>query len=416
MFFFIALAGAFWYKPTYRSPMPFFHDIPLIPEDSILGIPAAFDADSRPFKVNLGVGTYKTAEGHSLVLNCVRKAESVLFHSHLNKDYSSIQGDPEFLKLVSRLLFGHEFSSLHSKEIWAAQTIGGTGALRIGAEFLSQFVSRTIFLSQPSWANHKPIFERAGLNVGSYPYFCARTCLLDFSGMCLAIENMPPSSIILLHGCCHNPTGIEPTFDQWKELSRRIKKRQLIPFFDLAYQGFGSDLEEDADPIRYFASEGHEMLVAYSFAKNLGLYGERVGSLLIFSPDQDAISKIGSQIKSLIRTNYSTPPINGARIVSTVLKARDLYLEWKAELKNMRDRIEEMRHALVASLRVNGVERDLSFMSKQRGLFSFMGISAEQALDLRQKKGIYLPPSGRLNIAALTTENIEYVAKSLAGV
>ena len=219
--------------------MPFFNDIPQLPVDPILGLPIAFAADPRPNKTNLGIGAYKTADGLPLVLTCVRKAESLLLQKHLNKEYLPIEGDGEFIRCALHLLLGANSPLFQSNQFFAAQTVGGASALRIAGEFLAKLVSKTIFLSQPSWSNHKQIFERAGLNVGSYPYFNPQTCLLDYQGMCEAIKNMPPGSVILLHGCCHNPTGIDPTFEQWKELSELIKKQQLIPFFDIAYQGFG---------------------------------------------------------------------------------------------------------------------------------------------------------------------------------
>jgi aspartate/tyrosine/aromatic aminotransferase len=396
--------------------MPFFNDIPLLPEDPILGLPIAFSADSRPNKINLGVGSYKTAEGLPLVLTSVRKAESQLLQKHLNKEYLPIEGDKDFIHYSLLLLLGADSPLFQTGHFFAAQTVGGASALRIAGEFLAKLISKTIFLSQPSWSNHKPIFERAGLNVGSYPYFDPNTCLLDYQGMCEAIKNMPPGSVILLHGCCHNPTGIDPTFEQWKELSTLIKKQQLIPLFDIAYQGFGQDLDQDAQAIRYFVREGHEMFIAYSYSKNFGLYGERVGFLTIICSKSESVSKIGSQIKSLIRGNYSNPPLHGARIVSTILKSHELTLEWKMELSNMRERIKEMRKALVAALHVKGQDHNFAYMHQQNGLFSFSGLSPEQVQYLRNEKAIYMPSNGRLNIAGLNTQNLSYVAEALLSV
>ncbi len=396
--------------------MPFFHDISQLPEDPILGLPIAFAADSRPNKINLGIGAYKTADGLPLVLTSVRKAESQLLQKHLNKEYLPIEGEGEFLKYVLNLLFGADSPLFQSGQFFSAQTVGGTSALRIAGEFLAKLVSKTIFLSQPSWINHKKVFERAGLNVGSYPYFDRHTCLLDYQGMCKAIKNMPPASIILLHGCCHNPTGIDPTFEQWQEISALIKKYQLIPLFDMAYQGFGQNLEEDAQAIRYFAKEGHEMLVAYSFSKNFGLYGERVGFLTVICSKRDQVAKIGSQIKSLIRGNYSSPPLHGARIVSTILKSHELTLEWKAELNNMCERVKEMRKALIAALLVKGQDKNFDYMHQQKGLFAFSGLSQDQVQRLRQEKALYLPSNGRINLAGLNTQNLSYVADALLSV
>jgi aspartate/tyrosine/aromatic aminotransferase len=396
--------------------MPFFNDIPQLPDDPILGLPIAFAADPRPNKINLGVGSYKTAEGYPLVLNSVRKAESLLVQKHLTKEYLPIEGDAEFLRYALQLLLGTESNLWQSGRFFAAQTVGGASALRIGGEFLAKLVSKTIFLSQPSWSNHKSIFEKSGLNVGSYPYFDPKTHLLDYQGMLEAIKNMPPGSVILLHGCCHNPTGIDPTFEQWKELSNLIKKQRLIPFFDIAYQGFGQGLDEDAQSIRYFINEGHEMLIAYSFSKNFGIYGERVGFLTVISSQADQVPRIGSQIKNLIRGNYSNPPLHGARIVSTILKSHELTLEWTTELGNMCERVKEMRKALIAALLVHGQDRNFTYMHQQNGLFSFSGLNPEQVQALRKEKAIYMPSNGRINIAGLNTQNVSYVAEALLSV
>lgn len=396
--------------------MPFFNDVPQLPVDPIFGLPIAFAADPRPNKINLGIGAYKTSEGLPLVMTSVRKAESLIQQKHLNKEYLPIDGDPEFLRYSLQLLYGPNSFLLQSGLFFAAQSIGGASALRIGGEFLAKLISKTIFISQPTWSNHKQIFERAGLNVGSYPYFNAATHDLDFAGMCGAIKNMPPASVILLHGCCHNPTGFDPSFEQWKELSELIKKQQLIPFFDMAYQGFGQGLDEDAQAIRYFAEQGHEMLVAYSYSKNFCLYGERVGFLTVIGSKADLMPKIGSQIKYLIRSNYSTPPLHGARIVTTILKSPELYLEWKTELKNMRERVLDMRKALIAALLVEGHNRDFSYINRQSGLFSFSGLTLEQVQKLQHEKALYIPNNGRINIAGLNTQNIPEVAKALLSV
>lgn len=330
--------------------MSFFDEIPQMPIDPIFGLPIAFAADPRPNKINLGIGAYKTAEGNPLVLNSVRKAESLILQKHLNKEYLPIEGDAEFLRCSLELLLGKDSPLFQTGNYFAAQTIGGASALRLAGEFLAKLISRTVFLSAPSWSNHKQIFERAGLNVGSYPYFESKTFTLDFTGLCHEITNMPPGSVILLHGCCHNPTGIDPSFEQWKELSEQIKKQKIIPLFDIAYQGFGQGLEEDAKAIRYFINQGHELLISYSFSKNFGLYGERVGFLTVVCSQSEQIKKIGSQIKSLIRGNYSNPPLQGTRIVSTILNSEELTQEWKKELQSMSGRIKNMRTALVAAL------------------------------------------------------------------
>lgn len=397
--------------------MPFFNDLPLLPDDPIFGIPLLFASDPRSIKVNLGIGAYKTVEGIPLVLNSVKKAEFQILKKNLNKEYLPIDGDGEFIESSLQLLFGPDLSNLNRQQVLAAQTIGGAGALRIAGELLAKSISKSIFLSQPSWPNHKPIFERAGLNVGSYPYLDLKTNQLDFQGMCEAIKNMPSSSAILLHGICHNPTGIDPSLEQWKELSGLIRKKQLLPFFDIAYHGFGQDLEKDAEPIRLFARDGHEMVTAYSFSKNFGLYGERVGFLTIVSSNTEATPKLASQVKTLIRSNYSNPPLHGARIVKTILRTSELLLEWQTELENMRDRVHQMRKALVAALLVKGErKKDFSYMHKQCGLFSLCGLNFDQIQRLRAEKGIYMTNNGRINVAGLNTTNLEYVADAILSV
>lgn len=393
--------------------MPFFNDVALLPDDPILSIPILFAADPCPTKVNLGIGAYKTAEGQPLVLTSVRKAEAQLSSKHLDKEYLPIEGDSEFIKCGLEILLGHDIP----KNLFSAQTIGGTGALRIAGEFLARNGFKNIFLSQPSWSNHKLIFERSGLNVGSYPYYDSVNQSLDFNGMREAIQNMPPGSVVVFHGCCHNPSGIDPNFDQWKELSQLLKQKQLIPLFDIAYQGFGQGLVEDAQAVRYFAKQGHEMIVCYSFSKNFGLYGERVGFLTFFLPNEEVVQKVGSQIKTVIRGGYSNPPLHGVRIVKKIFRSPELSAEWHAELTNMRDRILQMRQAFVAELLVKGDnKKDFSYLTQQKGLFSFSGLNAEQVMRLRKEKGIYMPTSGRINIAGLNTTNLEYVAEAIISV
>jgi aspartate/tyrosine/aromatic aminotransferase len=396
--------------------MVLFSEVPSLPDDPILGIPALFAADERSNKINLGIGAYKTAEGHPLVLKSVRKAEQLLLEKNLYKEYLPIDGDPEFIKESLRLLFGASFPGLDLSPCFAAQTVGGASALRVGGEFLSRFANKAVFVPQPSWTNHKQIFERSGLQVGFYPYLDQKTLLLDYRGLCQAIKQMPRTSAILLHGCCHNPTGVDPTEFQWKELSNLIKEQQIIPFFDLAYQGFAEDLEKDAQAIRFFREEGHEMLVAYSYSKNFGVYGERVGFLTIAAKDALTAKNIGTQIRASIRANYSNPPIHGARIIKTILQSSVLTMEWKEELGNMRERILNMRKELVAALQAEGSQRDFSYLLYQRGLFSYSGLTSQQVQRLRDEKAIYMPLSGRINVAGLNTQIIPYVAKSIVSV
>lgn len=396
--------------------MSFFHDIPLLPEDSILGLPILFEADPRPKKVNLGVGTYRTAEGKPLVLSCVKKAEAILVESQLNKEYLPIEGNSQFLSGTMKLIFGEHYNAINPDHMFTSQAIGGSGGLRILAEFFTKLVSKTIFLPQPSWPNHKTIFERAGFTVGSYPYYNKTTHLIDFRGLCEAIHNIPKGCVILLHAACHNPTGADPSLQEWEELSHLIKKKEIIPFFDFAYQGFGDSLDKDAQAIRLFQKDGHEMAIAYSYSKNMGLYGERVGLLAVLTNQSKIVPPISSQIKTLIRGNYSTPPLHGSRIVTTVLNSPELFLEWNTELVKMSARVREMREALASLLHEKMPSQDFSFIKQQKGLFSFIGLTTDQVERLIEEKGIYIPSSGRINLAGLHSRNIEYTAESLISV
>lgn len=398
----------------YGCVMPFFDTIELLPDDPILSLPIAFAADSNPNKVNLGIGAYQDAEGKSFVLMTVKKAEEMLLKKNLSKEYLPIEGNGSYIKESLKLLFG-DSDRIHKGEVFAAQTIGGTGALRLGGEFLTQELTKTIFLSDPTWPNHRVLFSRAGFRLESYAYYDEQRHVIDFKRMTAAIGAMPAGSAILLHACCHNPTGIDPTPEQWQELSHLIKQQNLIPFFDIAYQGFGKGLKEDAYPIRLFANEGHEMVVASSYSKNFGLYGERVGVLTVFTHGQEATKRVASQIKQIIRGNYSNPPLHGSRIVATILQSPELKKEWEQELSNMRDRVNEMRIALIAGLAVKS-SKDFSFLQKQLGIFSFCGLNKDQVHRLRQEKGIYMPANGRINVAGLNSKNVDYVVESIIAV
>lgn len=394
--------------------MSFFSELPLLPNDPILGIPAIFVADPKPLKVNLSVGTYRSTEGTPVILNCVQSAEAQLIQKHLNKDYLPIEGNPEMLQPMTPLVFGQDLTG----RMVAVQALGGTGALRIAAELLSRQISKTIFIPQPSWHNHRTIFEQAGLSVCSYPYFQTEKFALDFEGMSEAIRNMPQRSIILLHASCHNPTGIDPSQDQWAALSQLIKERQLIVLFDLAYQGFGFGLDKDAYAVRLFAQQGHEMFTAYSFSKNMGLYGERVGILFFQGASDEINEKVKSHLKVLIRGTYSNPPLHGSRIVATILKNPTLLAEWKVELATMLERVTEMRKAFIAALMVRSSHSDVRITSlhQQKGIFAFLALNPQQVQQLQDSKGIYMPSNGRLNLAGLNAQNIDYVADAIVSV
>lgn len=396
--------------------MSFFDCITQLPEDPILRLPIAFAADLRPDKVNLGIGSYKDSEGHSYILNTVRKAESILLTKQLNKEYAPIAGDPEFVIANLKLLFGGDFLSSYTGGLFGSQTLGGTGALRLGGEFLYQETSRTLFLPEPSWPNHHIIFSRSDLNIKTYRYYDEITHQFDFDGMCADIELMAPASTILLHCVCHNPTGIDPTEEQWRQLSTLIKKKNVIPFFDMAYQGFAENLDKDAFAIRYFASQGHEMLVANSLSKNFGLYNERVGGICILTHHKETSLKVGSQIKQIIRGSYSNPPQHGGRVVTEILRSDILRKEWIEELANMNLRIQEMRHSLIAGLESKSTHKNWNFLHNQKGFFSFSGLTLEQVNMLLEKYAIYLPDNGRINIAGLNQKNMDYVVEAIVAV
>jgi len=393
-----------------------FHDVELLPNDPILGLSISFREDPRKTKVNLGVGSYKDSEGHPMVLTTVEKAEKIILDQRLNKEYLPIQGGAQYVEEALKLIYGEECSALKEGRIFGAQTIGGSGALRIGGELLAQEINTSISLSDPSWPNHKGIFTRAGLEIHSYPYYDTITNSFDFKGMCNGIQSMSPKSIILFHGCCHNPTGMDPSFEQWKELSELIQQHKLIPFFDLAYQGFDIDPETDARPIRYFVEQGHEVIVASSFSKNFGLYGERAGLLSLVTKDPDTTTRVGSQIKRIIRGNYSTPPLQCERIISTILSSPELKKEWMHELSNIRERIKEMRKGLVAGLLARGKDAEFDFIHQQTGMFSYSGLTPDQVHRLRQDYGIYMTQSGRINIAGLNWNNLDYVINAMVAV
>lgn len=395
--------------------MSLFNSIDLLPDDPILKLPIVFAADKRIQKVNLGVGVYKNAQGEAQVLKSVRLAEEELIQKNLNKEYPPIQGETPFIQECLKLIFGEELSLISDGKVFAAQTVGGTNALRIGAEFLAyNKISPITYVSDPTWPNHFPIFLRAGMKVNTYPYYDYFEKNLNFSEMCASITQMPPSSLILLQPCCHNPTGIDPSLTQWKELSDLIKKYKLIPFFDLAYHGFGKSFEDDIQPIKVFVRDGHTMLAAYSCSKNFGLYGERVGLLAIVSHNAETTRKIGSHIKQIIRCSYSMPPLHGQRIASTILQSKMLREMWQAEVATMRARIIEMRNAFAAKLKAKMPEMDVNFITKQSGMFSLSGLKEEQVEKLQRDFGIYMPSNGRLNIAGLNLENLDPVVHAFS--
>lgn len=393
--------------------MSHFNSVELLPEDPIFHLPVLFNADQHAKKVNLSVGSYKNAQGKSYVLECVRHAEKIIYERKLDKDYLPIAGKADFINATLKLLFGHALSEI-SDRTFGMQTIGGTGALRVASEFFARIGFREICLPDPTWANHGPIFKYSGLKVGWYPYYDAKRHVLNFSGICDALKKSSEHTVFLFHVCCHNPSGMDLSQEQWKELSSLVKKLKLIPFFDVAYQGFGVGIEEDAYPMRLFVEHGHEMFVANSFSKNMGLYGERAGSLAVVTSDQDTIRRTSSQLKQIARSSYSNPPLSPERIVTLILQTESLAKLWSQELAGMRERIQEMRVDLVSSLKSVGI--DCGFLEKQKGIFAYLGLTVDQVLQLRSDYGIYVAENGRANLASLNSDNFETVAAALAKV
>lgn len=396
--------------------MSFFDTIDTLPEDPIFSLQATYLADPHHHKVNLGIGAYKDASGNSTVLTCVQKAEKILLEGNLNKDYLPIAGEKHYIHETAKLIFGETDKKISDGSIFGAQTVGGTAALRIGGEFLSQGKNKTVYVPNMTWANHKLIFQRAGLKVDIYPYYNHLTHEFDFIEMCNFIREMPKGSIIVLHGTSHNPTGINPTLDQWKLLSTLIMNAGVFPFFDLAYQGFGTSLDADVEPIRYFVDQGHQLLTSYTYAKNMGLYGERVGALFSVANNKELAVRSSTHIKQIIRSMYSNPPLHGGRIVQTVLQNEQLKAEWIHELTNMRERVDEMRKAFVTGLLSKSNDTYFKFLTqKQTGLFALTGLNHDQVHRLRQDFAVYAP-DGRVNIAGLNSINMDYVIDSILSV
>ncbi|MGI9428084.1 MAG: aromatic amino acid transaminase [Bythopirellula sp.] len=387
------------------------------PADAILGLSAAFREDSRAEKVNLSVGVYQDEQGTTPTLECVQIAEQRLAASASVKSYLPIPGAPAYGEVVRQLAFGEAHEVVQSGRAASAHTPGGTGALRVVGDFLqANFPQLTLWMSEPTWPNHPNIFTAAGLPLQSYPYFDQASNGLDFEAMLAAIGQIPEGDAILLHGCCHNPTGIDPTVDQWKQIADAVYARGLLPILDFAYQGFADGIDQDAAGLRAFARPNSDLLVCSSFSKNFGLYRERVGALTIVCPQPDQVAAVQSQLNRVIRCNYSNPPAHGAAIVNMILRDDELRSTWDSEVAAMRSRINGMRQRLVDALAAQRVPGDYSFITQQRGMFSFSGLAKEQVEVLREKHAIYIVGSGRINVAGLTPSNIDYVAEAISNV
>lgn len=394
-----------------------FEAVELAPRDPILGLNEQYNTDTHTHKVNLGVGVYYDDDGRIPLLKAVRKAELARVEAAAPRGYLPIEGLASYNNGVQTLLLGADSPLIAEGRVVTAQALGGTGALKIGADFLKQLLPQSkVVISNPSWENHRALFERANFTVETYPYYDAATHGLDFNAMLAALENLPAKTIVVLHACCHNPTGVDPSVEQWQQIAQAVKQADLVPFLDIAYQGFGDGLTEDAAVVRLFANLGISMLISSSFSKSFSLYGERVGALTLITGSQDEKSRVLSQLKRVIRTNYSNPPTHSGTVVSSVLNTPELYTLWTEELAEMRNRIRAMRQQLVDNLKANGVKQNFDFVLAQRGMFSYSGLTADQVEKLRTDHGIYAVSSGRICVAALNSKNIDYVAQAIAKV
>lgn len=389
----------------------------MAPKDPILGVTEAYNADQNPKKVNLGVGVYTDDNGKVPVLQCVRRAEQKLAEAPLPRNYLPIDGLAVYDRAVQETLFGADNPAVRDGRIVTVQTLGGTGGLKVGGDFLRRVnPGADIYISDPSWENHRAIFEYAGYTVKTYPYYDPATNGLKFDAMLAALDQLPAGAVVLLHACCHNPTGVDLSAAQWNKVIAVLNKRKLVPFLDIAYQGFADGLEEDAATIRRFTAECPAVFVSSSFSKSLSLYGERVGALSIVTAGKEEAARTLSQLKRVIRTNYSSPPTLGGQAVAMVLTTPELRQMWNQELGQMRERIKVMRKQLVEKIRALRADFDFSFIVEQRGMFSYSGLTKEQVRRLREEYSIYAIDSGRICVAALNTKNIDYVAQAIAKV
>ncbi|MDD6318910.1 MAG: aspartate/tyrosine/aromatic aminotransferase [Succinatimonas hippei] len=394
----------------------FFDRIEAAPADPILGITDAFKKDTRADKINLGVGVYKNEKGDTPILKCVKKAEKVLLDEETTKSYLPITGLPEYGRLARELIFGKGHEYVDGGRAVSCHCPGGTGALRIGADFLhQQNVTSTVWISDPTWANHYQIAKSAGLKFERYPYYDRVGHSLAFDRMLETLSQAKEGDAVLLHGCCHNPTGIDPTAEQWEKIASFLAERKLLPFIDFAYQGMGHGIEEDAQGLRIIAQRCPEMLIASSFSKNFGLYNERVGVLTVVCADSATADKVLSQLKISVRTAISNPPAHGEKVVTTILSNPELRKEWEDELASMRGRILEMRKLLVEKLAAAGAG-DYGFIGTQNGMFSFSGLDKDQVERLKKEFGVYIVGSGRICVAGINHGNIDALVKAIAAV
>ncbi|KAK2735220.1 aspartate transaminase aat1 [Myotisia sp. PD_48] len=404
----VLLAGA--------RPASTWANVPQGPPDAILGITEAFKADTFKEKINLGVGAYRDDKGKPYVLPSVRAAEDKVIKSNLDKEYAGITGVPSFTKAAAELAYGPDSPAIKENRIAITQTISGTGALRVAAAFLERFYphGKSIYIPTPSWANHAAVFKDSGLTVEKYRYYNKDTIGLDFDGMIADLKKIPEKSIVLLHACAHNPTGIDPTEAQWRQISETMKERGHFAFFDMAYQGFASgDINKDAYALRYFLEQRQPLLLSQSFAKNMGLYGERAGAFSIVCESAEEKQRVDSQIKIIVRPLYSNPPVHGARIASAILNDPALKKQWLGEVKGMADRIIDMRALLKANLEKLGSKHDWSHITNQIGMFAYTGLKPEQMEKLAKEHSVYATKDGRISVAGITSGNVQRLAESI---
>lgn len=394
-----------------------FSNVELAPRDPILGLNEQYNADSRSDKVNLGVGVYYDDAGRVPLLKCVHEVEIERVQAAAAHSYLPIEGLKSLNDGARALVLGKSSEAISSGRAFTAQSVGGTGALKIGADYLKQLLpTAKVAISNPSWENHRALFEKAGFEVVDYPYYDPLTRGLNFEAMLAGLRALPPQSIVVLHACCHNPTGADPSPAQWQQIAQVVQERSLVPFLDIAYQGFGDGLEADGHVVRMFTEMGLNCFISTSFSKSFSLYGERIGALTVVTDSADQAKRVLSQVKRVIRTNYSNPPTFGAAIVAEVLNNDKLFAIWDGELTEMRDRIKIMRSALVDKIKDHGADTDFSFVLEQKGMFSYSGLTSAQVDVLRDTHGIYAVSSGRICVAALNSRNIDVVASAVAQV
>ena len=394
-----------------------FEMIQMAPPDAILGLTEAFRKDANPQKINLSVGVYQDGSGSTPIFASVKEAESRVLREETTKTYRPINGDVEYRSAAQQLLFGADHEIFIKQRATTVHTPGGTGALRVAADYLKKMHGdTTVWFSEPTWANHLPIFQSAGLQTKTYSYFDRETNGLAFDQMIAGLMQVPAGDVVLLHGCCHNPTGVDPDSEQWQTIAAVLSDRGALPLIDFAYQGLASGLREDTTGLLAMCRPDHELLICNSFSKNFGLYNERVGGLTIVTRSQETAARVLSQVKRCIRTNYSNPPAHGATIVTVVLNDLDLRRQWEGEIKQMRNRIASMRRLFVETLEAKGAKVDMSFVTRQHGMFSYTGLTKDRVQTLREKHSIYIVDDGRMNVAGMTEANMAYLCDAIAAV